>query len=777
MFKKKRKILYTLFTGLACTGFLFSCSDDNFDGVIDAPEDNVSTGSPKGKFLLAFGLDLGENLTRSRATFDSDHAEDARDGDLVYGDHDENEIGTSGHFLLFFDEDDQLQMIHPLDLKYEIEMEPNEPPGQYIEKRYWTLINDVSREELPRKALVVLNGDNIYFAMESEFTVRDKEKGISGTSLDEVLTFASSNSANPAALGRDSNGRFTMTNSTYIVNDSVRVAVPLYEAMYHELTDAKDPVPPQIKLSDDEILIMKVERMVSKFTFKVTDTNATAVMDAEGKKVLRYEIEPTLKSEMATNYLVNVCTGWDQKYIEEGRDPIVTEDWAPVIQTKPWKAIISSWDMNALEPSEFVYKSLQKLNFDSYTEFYPGWNYSNYFRTLWAEDPNYDAENYPLQFREAYNRPITDYSSKYNGGGGANRNMLINYSYNAMNNRDFSRTLYLPENTYNYNKLNNESLNNIFKPGDENRPGFLDERRDLLAGTHIILPATLLVEDENGQYVAQDFYRDATGTYYTKIQDALWALIRQTNHALSSQERMRFDKFSWSPTEAQKGTYEVVYAVPNELPYKDGNKVTGHKMDYAVYYEGKPLTYETIMEMSQVACESILVPATMKDGDGKRFIKTTDLSIMNSSGDHLPIYSDYKLGADPETHVKYDNEKYYLRTTEGLDDVLSVILEWGGWVDHYKDGMMYYAAPTAIYSFPSVDAEGKPTVEKFCGVVRNAWYRFDLTQITQPGVPVDNPDQPIVPNWGGPYDNISLKVNVLDWHDVDLGSFDMSVIQ
>lgn len=821
MFKKKKEIIYSLFTGLALTGVLFSCADDNFEHITNPSEGTVSSGG-KAKFLLAFGLDLGESVTRSRATYDSDEADSAGDTDLVYGDHFENEIGTSGHFLLFFDEDDQLQMIHPLSLDNEIEMDPTQSPGDKIEKRYWTLINDISREELPRKALVVLNGENIYYSMESSFTVRDKESGIEGTPLSDVLGFSWSNSSNPANLGRDPKGLFTMTNATYVQNDSVRVAVPVYEAMYHELTDVNDLTPPRIQLPDNEILIMKVERLVSKFTFKVDgNPKTTPVLGPDGKTVVRYEILPTLKTDMVNpaNDKLHVCVGWTREYSYTDNTgnshSIQTDDWAPIVAKLDWRALVSSWDMNALEPNEYIFK---KINIKGYDSFFPGWNHSPYYRTYWAEDPNYEEINYPLQFRQAYNRPITDYSSNYTDASN-NLNLLVNYSFEAMNNKSFERTMYLPENTYSYDGFNNEDLDKIFKPGDGLRPGFLDERRDLLAGTHIILPATLQIRDfKTGEWTTKDLYRDPTGIYYTDIRQCIWAIVRQFNYALTSQPRMRFDLFDWDPATGNVGKYERVFGVPSEC-YKvgpDGQMMrdteyesnpehrgeikyqTVDDFSYRLWYNGTPLEYENIMDeaacsakglhyLTDRECQDILVAAMMKDGDGKRFVKSDKLTIQNIRGsvhEHLPIFSEFELGADDTTHKKINNDRNLVGTTgdkkgynnilsniSDEDEVLSIVLEWGGWVDHYNEGRMYYAAPVTLATWGSA-----ADPEKVWGVVRNAWYRFELGKITEPGHPVDDPKQPIVPNWGGPYDGLSLKVNVLDWHYVDLGGFDLGNI-
>ena len=71
---------------------------------------------------------------------------------------------------------------------------------------------------------------------------------------------------------------------------------------------------------------------------------------------------------------------------------------------------------------------------------------------------------------------------------------------------------------------------------------------------------------------------------------------------------------------------------------------------------------------------------------------------------------------------------------------------------------MYYAS--GIYHRKDKDDK------KLYGVVRNSWYKLTLTDIKCMGIPVDDPDQPIVPEHVGNNDQLNVSVEFLPWHPV-----------
>lgn len=678
----------------------------------------------KSNYYLAVNVVLSDAAVNSRATTWDDDGGSAANGDYVYGTDIENGIGLSGHFILFF-RNNLLYNIYPLTLPNRIDMTPGEGEGDKIELTYWTLIRDIDKDSLPDKALVILNSQSIYDSLVAQYQL-----GVATET--NVLDFIWRESVNPSLMGRNGDNLFVMTNSTYIKDGGVYCAVPVTEEMYHELIDVNDPLPGDYDfkaLPEEEVLRIRVERMLAKVTFEMTG----GVTEEAGYIYTPVEKQPDDEDYFDYNHLVNLCLKWN--HIEKSTSyndgnneyTVVTEDWEPVVEQRDWKAEITGWDMNALEPETYLYK---KVKATGYGAFFPAWSDPSYYRTFWAEDPGYSRTDYPWQYRRAINQDLTYYESKYNGGGTANTNWLLNYSYNELNKSDFNEVRYFPENTYDCDVLDASSL---------------DNRRDLLAGTHLIICAKLRIADGEGEWMVKDVYRDNRGIFYLTSRDCLWSLVRMFNYTLESQERMRYTRFNWKAS----GPGEILYGVPYE-----------GKSDYQLYYDGRPLTFDRIMkDMSPDECTQLLAMAEIKKGDGKRVLLSDKLTIENSSGQKLPIYSQYILGADSETHQRYDNSRYYLREADN-DDVLSLILEWSGAVDHFNSGLMYYPAPARIE-------------EGVYGMVRNGWYRYRLTAINSIGIPVDIPDQPIVPNWDTLYDGVNLSVELLDWHEVDLGGPDI----
>ena len=54
------------------------------------------------------------------------------------------------------------------------------------------------------------------------------------------------------------------------------------------------------------------------------------------------------------------------------------------------------------------------------------------------------------------------------------------------------------------------------------------------------------------------------------------------------------------------------------------------------------------------------------------------------------------------------------------------------------------------------------------GVVRNTWYRMTLTEVLRPGTPVDDPEQPIVPNPEPDDKSLGVEVEIIPWRTVDI---------
>ena len=78
--------------------------------------------------------------------------------------------------------------------------------------------------------------------------------------------------------------------------------------------------------------------------------------------------------------------------------------------------------------------------------------------------------------------------------------------------------------------------------------------------------------------------------------------------------------------------------------------------------------------------------------------------------------------------------------------------------------MYYYIPIKHMSSDDIVDNEYEYNVGRY-GVVRNHWYKLNINAIKNPGIPVDDPNQPIIPNDDPDQDYYAaFEIVILPWH-------------
>lgn len=629
----------TVFAALLLEG----CAADTMPDVPGADTEGSGTGGFVGSEPKTYYLEVSLNITthgmQSRSeTYDDSESEKAGDSDYVYGSDVENAIGETGHTLFFFDRNNKLQIIYPLNLENRVEMTPGEGDGDVIEVRYWTLIRDIEKENLPRSVLAVINHNAIYADMTSQFQV--------GTAtVDDVLKYTWT-SSDPSKIGRDENGLFVMTNSAYIVGNAVQVAVPVTEQMYHEIDDDNEPIPPLKVLNPDEILTIHVERMLAKVTFAIDAYGTTTNDDGS---ITFPEIDAV------------VCKDID----DDGN--------AHNVYGK-WRATVNGWDMNAYEKVSYIFKNIGTST--PYTT-WTYWHDADYFRSFWAEDVNYTTGYYPVQYREAVNEDLDYYNRN-------NQVATLNYiSFNEMQTGKMNRILYMPENTYNYGTT-------------EWGTGVVD-----IAGSHLLINARLDIQYDDGTWIEggedQDFYRGEFGIFYKNWKHAFWGIVRRFNNTLSSQTKMRYHLYNWDGDEELNN--KTLEALTTTLPGRDNkNKnfklcLNGEEITWDMVKNwGEDMRDKVFVKANIKDGDGKLLPWN----EGMEII---DLN--SDSKDKLSIYSSITVNENitPDNpgynHLDEQNEGRYLRECTS-NDIQSLMLEYLGALDHYTKGSMYYAAPVMI---------------------------------------------------------------------------------
>lgn len=715
-----------------------SCINDDFADDTTC----VDTDGTPWYLGLQLQFDASESSTRATGnTFES-------------GTHEEHKIGPKGNYVILFDGDGNLFGVYPLTMTVQDKVHNDTPDNEIREGDYLRLVHVYSRNgKLPESCLVVLNASDDFCKKLDEYD-RKRFKATLSEVLEEVWYDDEKplDEKKPEDIGfADSEHKyFTMTNSIYLDGTDKK-----------DVVSVKNNIYPTIQEAINKPTTVYVERMVAKMSFFKKGEGART--DEKGYYKLRdtWNDSGDIRPDLTSDEQVWLYDGYDDS--DNAKDPDDPNDLGnlKIKNITPYCRIqVTGWGFNALETESHFFKKIEsKQYFDGYS-----WSDATKYRSYWSEDPHY-AESYPWQYRYAVdNRDIGHYSDVHNPS------PLKNYSYNEFYkgldvNED---VVYIPENTY----------------GEDVLKADYDGRTNLLAGTHLIVCAELLIDKvalekpkegeiiiPGSEYRTIDLYRDRIGVYYKKQVDCLAELVRQFNHDLKSQSTMKFDYYDWTVNSTDSKTTDE----------HDNTRLTAKCTgDYQLYYGDEVLTPAKVRELAGEA-DITLSTAYVKDGDGKLLPWTdgwiNDLTIKNSKGDQLKIYAgDYDLAEEElkehnNTHnqgkdeFKYQKLKEPVRETATTNDIKSLLLEWVGAIDYFNQGKMYYAAPVLHNAASDPKTANMQKLGHF-GVVRNHWYKFTLTDILRLGTPVSEPEEPIVPNRVKTNDQLNLKVEIINWHEI-----------
>lgn len=379
-----------------------------------------------------------------------------------------------------------------------------------------------------------------------------------------------------------------------------------------------------------------------------------------------------------------------------------------------YRVRITGWGVNGLEQESFLFRNINPA-----ANYFQNWFNASYKRAFWSLDCNYDNAVYPWQYRRVIdNSGIPVYE-------GAD-NILENFSFEEISAQGFAASNYAPENTFDFS--------------DKNFSANLNDRPELLAGTHVIVCAELLSNIKNPSvWEPHEIYRDRNGSFYRNELDCIKALVASMNNLLVSHASLKFTYWDWS-----KGGVEY--------------KLFGYtKGSYALYYKGKKLDSKYVEELYNSGV-SLTSEAEFKGSDGKRILWADGMTIQDENGNLLQSYSNID-----EVN---SNNNVWLRESS-VNDLKSIIFEHVGAVDHFKDGKMYYAIPVGYVKNNQTSADGSQPEYSVYGVVRNSSYNIVITEVTGLGTSVDVLSQPIIPNTVTSKDHLYIGFKILDWHPID----------
>ena len=613
---------------------------------------------------------------------------------------------------------------------------------------------------------------------------------------------------------------FTMTNSTFVNNNKFTDEEGLAESKKkeeeqdREIIDMDDvstwqwqssEYPSAVYVPDTSLFILEeqptrtsnsitiyVERMVAKFSLTVKPENIVGGNNLIFYPHVNEEGLPVTDGSYTDLIMFDGFT--------DSTDPTPDDDKSAIgglrLKAVPWRVKVTGWGINGLERESYLFKKINKEK--TYFTGWTNWNEADYHRSYWTEDLHFNnpPNDYPWQFRRAIDNfdGITRERFKYySAEENLEDNVLKNYSFNGLElggtkkiednttidvEKSFGKIIYTPENTYDWD---------VVKDDDK----LLDYRNELLACTHLLVGAELQIMDdedkhkcsepkiEDGYFCEHDWYRDRNGFFYRSERECFAALVHAFNQTLKSQSTMLFTPYNWDTGGLNTDYGTVMAEVKNpssnewyQLCVVDDNGKTELLSGPDILKMTDEKFYDTYGGLS---------PATIRGGDGKQLPWPSKLEVTIGSTDGVTTKAtalDYFMtqvnsdGSISKKESMNDKGEWVPDPPIVLDDAgrknfrRSLFYEWVGPVDHYSKGRMYYSH--------GIDnpMEGESTADntrapKRYGVVRNNWYRFVLSGIESLGTPVDDPNQPIIPERVDNRDQINVSISILDWHLVE----------
>lgn len=630
--------------------------------------------------------------------------------------------------------------------------------------------------------LVVLNGGKIYKKIADK--VEELKNKHTEDDIAEILKLKWENPANykdrdrnnwnqtgvEGIIGFNEAGLFTMTNSIYYEPDNddtskIKLvnATPITGKAY---TSVRKYVETQ---NAEPSATIYVERVVAKFSAPTFDTEVIG-----SNRVFRPD----------QNALPMVVYSWD------GDIPVPTQ--------KNWRIHLLGWAINGDESETYIFKKIPEgislSNWD-----FSSWNDAINHRSYWSIDPHYSSTQYsdgsydfyPWQYRKAADREdIISMQAGLNLGtiGDENNNTsnqrvpVLRYnSFNdVLNSWAWRNELHVHENTFDPN-------------GDwytiNHTDTYLDDRASVLAGPHLLIAGELYLEQPGGSYLGQfgtveNIYSDRIRRYYMTEADFFKMFVHDFNRALVAQEKMSFDVYDWDENSSGKSNYRYQAFPSGACRLFLRQKIEDDRVfdPNAITIEGLTPKYangsiderdknykftEVTMAMVDALFErgySLSALANVRNGDGRLIPwiegdnaekdidenwKDFGLVVRAPDGSRLKFNTNENTG-DPV----YDED----HTDWSYDMYKSLFYEWFGPIDHYYKGYMYYAGDIR---HKNVNVQNS---HNYYGTVRNHWYKFRVEAINSLGIPVDDPDQLIIPGKYNYRDQIIVYLDILGWH-------------
>lgn len=775
----------------------------------------------KGTNYLAFNI--VSNGGPSTRAWGEGSAGDPAEGDFEKGTPDENAVVQgAGNYAIFFNKDDSFHSI--VDLTVENYNPENYIPGRYDDVKskevsVGTFVANVkidTDQESPEKVLVVLNARPERFnEIKKDFAGPETDRKLPNggkpvSDLDYMLSrltrelndteIAELNASVVMYTPGDGEGGktnyCTMSNAVYVgpgdkdadlnFNDQIGKIYDVTAIPAGKICNTAEKAKENALTIHVERLAVKVETTIDWDSNKMTALaygNNNNGLYTEGDKMMYPIVMKPKKAEGVTDQVPMVPEG------ETNVERSTNVDWA---------FAMLGWSVNATARRTYLFKNLDDFRTDVDGKkdavvhhndfegekatrqikepFFANWNDARHARCYWAVDGRYaDASIYPVQYREALdntNKATSSFVGKYDGE--KDGSPLYYYTFEQLRKitMGFSPNANVTE--HNYMDLLNGRANLLgntrYRYCPENVLG-----KNLLAGntylgasTHVIIIGQLLLGDEIGEYekkagevnaiteellnqVHDKYY--AAGCYWDRegymqyAYNAIYKALTIGGHSINDifggtgHINTPPKRFSWY----YKGSDGIEHQLTSDY-MKDLAASLDDLNDVhdRLSVDGK-FSPDGFGGPDDDQTENIfrLVRAKTTNGDGRVMLGLKD--------GYTLVLKGYNEGnTAPVADVNITQEQF-----------LSIVYEFANVADYYKNGRMYYYTPIRHLNPTKT---GAPTELGEVGIVRNHWYKLTIGALLKPGIPVAEPEQPIIPNIDPADQYLALNIHILPWH-------------
>ena len=805
---------------IACCALLTglgSCATD--DALNGGGNDNGLTDV--GTNYLAFNIvsDAGGGSTRAWP------GETADPGDFNVGDDAEQAITTvqGSNVVLLFNDHKFHSMVN-LNVNNAIKGETDDRYTAGLEKTIGTFTANIKVAEggtdLPTKLLVVLNGNPQRLAqLETDLKAAKQlylyDNDGTGTDprpdpvpldpdeyalayLTRQLTDKAIGGSNSSIVlfspeGSEEAEYCTMTNAVYVGTGDKEQDKQFSEDPVNSqkggICNWTNITPDNIKTTEEEAaaapLTVHVERLAVKVELKLGDALTKEVLGT-GSNL------PTVEG---FKYPVLIKPAEDSKKVAQS-----VPDGAGGTKTEQteWAFSMLGWSTNAVARRMYLFKNLNDARADITgateakgnthyennginTEFFPNWNDPRHARCYWAVDGHYaDSKAYPVQYRYSKDNTTNNTYKDLAPTGEKSANMpLYYYSYQQLRMIAMGLVPNAPadltiENYETYKQPGSLRRNTAYRYCGENVLGqaLIKAEGDIWRGasTHVIIFGQLLLGNEIATYESNEVKgQQFTQKLLEKASDKLYAAGSYWNRA---------DYMKYAYTTIYRALYNSAREVVDYFGEK--GKIVTPKTEFKLFYRQgetgskKPITSEYFDGLNSETLNKVhdkfdytkddcngdddsskcifrLSAANVSNGDGKVMLglkKGYQLVIEGKDEQGSPIGGDKGLEITPEKF-------------------LSLAYAIVGTADYYALGRMYYYAPIYHVATGSAATGAAPEKVGDIGVVRNNWYVLTVSSLLKPGIPVSDPEQPIIPNVDPSDRYLGLDVHILPWHVVE----------